>query len=67
MKNERTPYEQDVIDNAVEFTAVRGVRSNREVERFATLQEAIAFAPGDKRTMIYAVDANGLQAHVQNV
>jgi len=65
----RTEYEQDVIANADHWTAARGrVRSNRTVERFESLADARAYAQkmGDGRTMIYAVDANGMSAHVEN-
>lgn len=63
----RTEYEQDVIDNAVGFTCCRGHGINRTITRHETLIDAVCNAVLDGRTMIYAFDANGLQAHVQNV
>lgn len=65
----RTEFEQDVIANADHWTAVRGrMKSNRTVERFTSLADARAYAQekGDGRTMIYAVDAMGMTAHVEN-
>lgn len=65
----RTEHEMDVIASADHWTACRGrVRSNRTVERFKSLADARAYAQeqGDGRTMIYAVNANGMSAHVEN-
>lgn len=66
-KNERTELELDIMANAVEWTCVRGVKSNRTVTRHATHNEALLNATLDGRTMIYAVDAHGRTAHVENV
>lgn len=63
----RTERELDIIANAVEWTCVRGVRSNRTVTRHATHNDALIHAIQDGRTMIYAVDAKGESAHVENV
>ncbi|ARB06088.1 hypothetical protein FDH38_gp034 [Dinoroseobacter phage vB_DshS-R5C] len=63
----RTELELDIIANAVAWTCVRGVRSNRTVTRHATENDALIHAIQDGRTMLYAVDAQGRTAHVRNV
>lgn len=63
----RSDRETEIILHAVEFTCVRGVLSNRTVTRHATLEAAVASAVGDGRTMVYAIDATGATAHVQNI
>lgn len=64
---ERTEFEIDVIANAVEWTCVRGVKANRTVTRHATEGDALIHAIQDGRTMLYAVNAAGMTAHVRNV
>lgn len=62
-------HEQFCIDTATHFTAVRGSKpANRIKQEFATMQQAIDFAAqfGDKRTMVYAVNALGNSAHICN-
>lgn len=61
-------HEAKCLDNAVEFTAVRGRGGMRTCFRFGTLDEAKAHAEsfGDGRTMIYAVTAEELAAHIMN-
>jgi hypothetical protein len=62
-------WEQNCLDNAQYFTAVRGNRpSQRTKQQFDTLDQAIEFAKtyGDNRTMIYAVTETGSHAHIQN-
>lgn len=65
----RTPHEQYCIDNAAYFTAVRwAARGKRERVECPTLEAARAVAAkhGDRRTMIYAVTADGRDAHIEN-
>lgn len=62
-------WEQNCLDNAQHFTAVRGNRPSQRIKKkFDTLEHAIEFAKtyGDKRTMIYAVTETGSHAHIQN-
>lgn len=61
-------HEAKCLENAVEFTAVRGRAGTRTCSRFATLAEAQAHAKkfADGRTMIYAVTADALAAHIMN-
>ena len=63
-----TPREEQVIADAVAFTAVRGVKSNRVRVDCTTMAEAerVAAEFGDGRTMIYAVDETGGAAHIKN-
>lgn len=64
---ERTEHELNVITNAVEWTCVRGRGQSRAVTRHATHSDCLINAVLDGRTMIYAVDAQGLSVHVENV
>ena len=62
-------HEQFCLDTAVKFTAVRGNNpSNRIRKEFASMEDAVTFANcfGDKRTMIYAINAVGNSAHICN-
>lgn len=62
------PREEHHFQNALYFTAVRGLNPrNRVKQEFTLYKEAIAWAQsyGDKRTMIYAVSADG-SAHIAN-
>lgn len=63
-------HQAKVLENAAYFTAVRGaVSASWRVKReFKTIDEARAFARtfGDGRTMIYAVTAEGRDAHIEN-
>jgi hypothetical protein len=64
-----TPHEQNILDNATCFTAVRGRQvRNRTRLVFPSMAEAVAYAKGygDGRTMIYAVTAEGRDAHIRN-
>jgi hypothetical protein len=61
-----TGHEKFCLDNAVYFTAVRGLPSTRTRIEHATIDAAKAEAPGDGRTMIYAITATGLSAHICN-
>lgn len=66
-----TGYEQNCLDHADYFTAVRGRGgvSSRTREEFPTLDAAVAYgvAYGDRRTMIYAViGSTGQSAHITN-
>lgn len=68
MKLTQTTYEAECLANAAYFTAVRGFGRNRTRKDCPTLEAARAEAAthGDGRTMIYAVTANGLSAHIEN-
>ena len=63
----RTEHELNVIANAVAWTRVRGRGTSRTVSRHATHNDALLGAVLDGRTMIYAIDANDLAVHVENV
>ena len=57
------------LNNAIYFTAIRGAKPATRIRReFAHEHQAVAWAQthGDKRTMIYAVSAEG-SAHIRNV
>lgn len=62
-------YEIFCLDNAVKFTAVRGKASTKIRQEFDTMKQAEDFAAhyGDKRTMIYAITATDMAAHIKNV
>ena len=62
-------HEQQCLDNAVGFTAVRGMGAKRTRKDFTTFDDAKKYAAtfGDKRTMIYAVTAIGHNAHICNI
>jgi hypothetical protein len=65
----QTTHEQNILDRSAYFTAVRGRQvRDRTREVFATMAEAVAYAEahGDGRTMIYAVTAEGRDAHIRN-
>lgn len=64
---ERTEHELNVMANAVEWTCVRGLGAKRTVTRHASHAECLQKAIRDGRTMIYAIDANALSVHVENV
>ena len=58
------------IENAVYFTAIRGRRPATRVRaEFPTIIEAAEYAAQfrDKRTMIYAVTADGSSDHIINI
>jgi hypothetical protein len=64
-----TDHEANCLAAADHFVAVRGRSAfGRTRETFPTLVEAEAFAAtfGDRRTMIYAVTAEGRSAHIKN-
>lgn len=64
-----TPHEQFCLDTADHFTVVRGrTPKQRTRERASSLDEAKALAAkhGDGRSMIYAVNAAGNNAHICN-
>lgn len=66
MKN---PHETFCLETATHFVAVRGRGNNRTRQDCATMEIAEAYGAdfGDKRTMVYAVNANGNSAHIRNV
>lgn len=67
MYNTIEALDQHCLDNAVMFTAIRGRNPmNRTRVEFDTLEAAKAYAAdfGDKRTLIYAVTAQGRSAPI---
>jgi len=66
--HEQTGHEAFCLANAASFTAVRGMGARRTRVDCATLDEARAIAArhGDRRTMIYAITAEGRSAHIEN-
>lgn len=64
-----TGHEANCLSQADHFVAVRGRRPrDRSRATFASLADAEAFAAtfGGRRTMIYAVTAEGRSAHIKN-
>lgn len=64
-----TAYEQMCFDAAVVFAAVRGAKPNTRIrQEFANFADAQSYAAtfGDKKTMIYAITAQGNNAHICN-
>jgi len=61
-------HEQFCFDTAVEFSALIGFGGKRTRKNFTQYQDAIKYAQtyGDKRTMIYAINAIGNSAHLLN-
>jgi hypothetical protein len=61
-------HETFCLENAIAFTAVRGLGIKRVRTDHAALEEAEAEAAryGDGRTMIYAITALGNSAHIKN-
>ena len=64
----RSDHEQNCIDAADHFTAVRGRGERRTVVKCANWKAAKEQAQkfDDGRTMIYAVTADGASAHIEN-
>lgn len=62
-------HEQKCLDNAVSFTAVRGLGHKRTRQDFTSFDDAVAYAAtfGDKRTMLYAITDIGHNAHICNL
>jgi len=60
------PHETYCNETATHFVAVRGQQRTRK--DCATMDDAKAYAAtyGDKRTMVYAVNALGNRAHICN-
>ena len=62
------PHERHCFENAAYFTAVRGRRPRQRTRtEHATFDEARAQGTGDGRTMIYAITAEGRDAHICNI
>jgi len=63
------PHETFCLATATHFVAVRGRGQQRTRKDCATMDDAKAYgaAYGDKRTMVYAVNALGNSAHICNV
>ncbi|MBU9710114.1 hypothetical protein KSP24_24880 [Paenibacillus sp. AK121] len=69
MKREPTGHETACLAKADHFVAVRGRKPTDRVRaRFDRMDQAEAFAAefSDRRTMIYAVTAEGRAAHIKN-
>ena len=68
LPNFQTDHEQYCFNNAVSFSAVRGVGRKRTRSDFNTYDEALAFASQftDGRTMVYAITDMGFHAHITN-
>ena len=69
MKAEPTNHETNCLQNADHFVAVRGRNpADRIRAEFNRMDQAEAFAAtfADRRTMIYAVTAEGRSAHIKN-
>jgi len=62
------PHETFCLNTATHFVAVRGRGQQRTRKDCATMDDAKAYAAtyGDKRTMVYAVNALGNSAHICN-
>ena len=62
------PHETYCNETATHFVAVRGRGHMRTRKDCATMDEAKAYGAtyGDKRTMVYAVNALGNSAHICN-
>ena len=67
-KTELNSHQVHCLANASYFTAVRVSGRNRSREQFPTIEDARAYGRGfgDRRTMIYAVTAEGRDAHIEN-
>ena len=69
MKHEPTGHETACLAKADHFVAVRGRNPTTRIRaRFDRMEQAEAFAAAfaDRRTMIYAVTAEGRSAHIKN-
>jgi hypothetical protein len=67
--HELTGHEAFCLSNADHFVACRGrSAAGRTRATFPTLAEAETYAAafGDRRTMVYAVTAEGRSAHIKN-
>lgn len=67
-----TDYEMRCISNAAKFRLVRGGFRAEQQDRHeaATLEDAVAFAKANRASrkwMIYAVTADGRDAHIVNI
>jgi hypothetical protein len=62
-------HEQNCLNNAIGFTAVRGIGAKRTRQDFTCIEDAKAYAAtfGDKRTMLYAITEVGHNAHICNI
>jgi len=61
-------HEEFCFKTAISFSAVRGRGEQRTRQDFCSLEKAKEYAAkfGDKRTMVYAVNAMGNNAHICN-
>lgn len=61
-------HEAFCFATAATFSAVRGRGASRTRENFTSFDDAKAYAAqfGDKRTMVYAVNDMGNNAHIGN-
>ena len=61
-------HEAFCLKTATHFSAVRGVGVKRTRQDFTSLEDAKTYAAtfGDKRTMVYAINGMGNNAHIGN-
>lgn len=62
------PHEKHCFETATSFSAIRGMGSKRIRADFNTFDAAKEYAAqfSDKRTMVYAINDDGLSAHICN-
>jgi hypothetical protein len=62
------PHQEHCLQNAAYFTGVRVCGRTRSRETFQTIEDARKYGQGfgDRRTMVYAITADGRDAHIEN-
>lgn len=62
------PHEEYCFNTATSFSAVRGIARTRTRQDFLTFDDALKYAEqfNDKKTMIYAINDLGNNAHICN-
>ena len=66
--NFTNPHEEYCFNTATSFSAVRGIARTRKRQDFLTFEEALKYAEqfDDNKTMIYAINDLGNNAHICN-
>ena len=66
--NFTNPHEEYCFNTATLFSAVRGRGKKRTRQEFLTFKEALKYAEqfNDKKTMVYAINELGNNAHICN-
>ena len=66
--NFTNPHEEYCFKTATSFSAVRGIARTRVRQDFVTFKEALKYAEqfDDEKTMIYAINDLGNNAHICN-